>query len=100
MIAVYYNYPNSGFTIHEGMNYEEARVQLKPKPRVDSVTLENITEIVEKVKSQDLKFASNRDLNDLWLEIDFGDVVFEKAFAEFVLRILGKRYKRFRDIWN
>jgi len=99
MIAVYYNYPNSGFTIHEGMTVEEARVQFKLNPRVYPVTFENIAKIVKKIKSPDLKFASNQAENDLWLEINFGDVVFEKAFAEYILRVLGKRYKPFRDIW-
>ena len=99
MIAVYYNYPNSGFTIHEGMTVEQSRVQLKPNPRIEFVTVEDISQIVKWVNSPDLKFASNQAENDLWLQIDFHDLVFEKAFAEYVLRLLGNRYKRFRDVW-
>ena len=99
MIAVYYNYPNSGFSIHEGQTVEESHVHSKPSPRIFHVTIHNITDIVKKITNSDFKFAAYQDVNDLWLEINFDDVIFEKAFAEYVLRLLGKRYKPFQEIY-
>lgn len=99
MIAVYYNYPNSGFTIHEGQTVEESRVHSKPKPRIIHVTLKNLSKVVTRVTNPDFKFAAKQEENDLWMEINFGDLEFEKAFAEFILRQLGKRYKLFREIY-
>ena len=44
-----------------------------------------------------VKFAANRDFNDLWLEFDFGNKKQQIKFAENEIKeILSKRYTPFR----
>jgi len=36
-------------------------------------------------------------VNDVWLEIDFQDEAFERSVGEYIVRLLGKRYKPLAD---
>lgn len=98
MIAVYYNYPNSGFTIHENCSVEKCQTHKKVKQRVLCIKKANLLENLKDFYNQKYRFGSVQELNDMWLEIDFGDNTLEIAIAECILFLLGKQYKPFRDI--
>jgi len=40
------------------------------------------------------RFGSNAAVNDLWLEVEMGDVAFEAAVVHYIKGVLGRRYQR------
>jgi hypothetical protein len=52
----------------------------------------SITDELGRFKSGDHRFASQAELNDMWLDIDFSDTDFEVAVARHVHRLLSGRY--------
>lgn len=76
----------------------ECQAHKKSKQRVIYINIENISDVLKSFHNHKYRFGSVQELNDMWLEIDFGDNSFEIAIAEYILFLLGKQYKPFRDI--
>lgn len=98
MIAVYYNYPNNGFTIHKNCSVLECQTHGKTDQRVLYINIDTTSERLKNFQSQEHKFRSVQELNDMWLEIDFGNNTFEIAIAEYILFLLGTQYKPFHNV--
>jgi len=62
------------------------------------ITLATFAEELARFARKEHRFASEARLNDMWLEIDFDDVAFERAVGEYLIRILAKRYSPFRTV--
>ena len=98
MIAVYLNYPNKRFSIHTGSTVEEKQKLGKTNQRVIKININNLSEYFQSFESQRYKFKSSREYNDMWLEINLGNMDFEIAVAMHIVHLLGKKYKPFRGI--
>lgn len=97
MIAVYINYPNKRFSIHRNSAVNEKQISEKVNQRVLKINISNLSDYLMKFKQSKYKFESSQKFNDMWLEINFGNINFEVAVAEYILFLLGKRYKPFRE---
>ena len=56
----------------------------------------NRSTISEKLRrfDDDCRFGANPETNDMWLTVDFGDLIFERAVVLHVQKRLGNRYRR------
>ena len=91
MIHAYINYPNSRGAIHADPNcnyIEMHRKEDRRRLRIDAASISAALSTLD-----EMPFRSQADANDLWLEIDFDDLAFERGVAEFVVRRLGARYR-------
>jgi hypothetical protein len=91
MIHAYLNYPNSHGTFHSDAACTLVRVHRKEGQRVLRIDPASFAAALNVLST--MPFRSEADANDLWLEIDFNDLAFERAVAEFVVRRLGARYR-------
>ena len=92
MIKVYINYPNSDFSIYEiDLNHSNIQKNKKQNQRKLIINSSNFTEELLEFKTK-YKFSSNSEENDLWLDIDTGDTVFDKNIAFEILQELFKQY--------
>jgi hypothetical protein len=98
MIKVYFNYPNSRITVHGDPRCTHIQSHEKPGQRSITIDLESFSTEIRKFEtgSDGYRFASHRGENDMWVTINFGDPAFEAAVSQFLHKLLGKRYKRFR----
>jgi len=94
MIYVYINYPNSGFTIHRSASCPQIRVSRKEGQRIIRINVPDQNEIQATFTKKTLKFASTKELNDLWLEISVELPELEDGILSFIRELLGTRYKR------
>lgn len=97
MIAVYINYPNKRFSIHKNSSVKEKQISEKVDQRVLKINISNLSNHLMKFKQGEFKFAASQEFNDMWLEINSENTAFDDAIAEYVLFLLGKRYKPFRE---
>jgi hypothetical protein len=98
MINVYLNYPNSIATIHQTSDcprIHQHHTQNQRRLKIDLLTIETV---LKTIMDGELEFRSEQGLNDVWLEIDFGDLEFEIAVIKFILRQLGKQYAPFDSL--
>ena len=92
MTSVYINYPNPHFSLEHARNVAERTRYEKEDRRVSRITPETFEIEMGRFRRAEVRFAASRDFNDLWLEIDFGDETFERGIAEYIQRLLGRRY--------
>jgi len=97
MLAVYLNYPNPTISAHPGMSSAELKMHHKPDQRLVTINVKTLSPELLKFGNKDYRFASDSDLNDMWLEIEFDDPVFELAVLAHVHHLLGLHYKPFAD---
>lgn len=98
MLHVYINYPNPHMTIHADANCRSIRQSGKAEPRISEINLGTLTEELSKFADKEYAFAANPAQNDIWLDIDLEDEIFERAVAEFVLRLIGSFYTPLRGL--
>jgi hypothetical protein len=96
MIKAYFNYPNSRMRMHADPNCSDIEKSGKSAQRKINMNRESLHEKLVEIGK--LSFTSTKAQNDLWLTIDFGNLVEEEAEAKRILKRLGERYKRFRAI--
>ena len=63
------------------------------QPKVRSLSLE-----LQRFVAQEYQFGSEAETNDMWLELDFSDPVFERAVVEYVKSILALHYSPFARV--
>jgi len=95
MLRAYFNYPNPHITLHSDTTSKEFQKQNKQNQRLSRITLQSFSTELSRLNG--LKFGSNADENDLWLEIDFGDRRFEIEIYGYVRRLLGGQYSVFTN---
>ena len=93
MIKVYYNYPRPRMRMHANLNCSAIEKSGKAPQR--KISINRDSQRAKLIELKDLTFASDKSQNDLWLTIDFGNVVEEEAEAKRILRTLGEHYTRF-----
>lgn len=91
MIHAYVNYPNSRGALHTAPDCSFVGMHGKPGQRRVRLDAGSMSKGLETLAS--LPFRADADANDLWLEIDFEDLPFEHAVAEFIVRRLGLRFR-------
>jgi len=97
MIKVYINYPNSDFSIYEiDLNHPNIQKNNKANQRKLLINSYNFTEELLTFKTK-YKFSSNSIENDLWTDIDTGDMMFDKYIAFEILKKLSEEYKPFQN---
>jgi hypothetical protein len=92
--ALYINYPNARFSLYPGTSLSACVVQDKPNRRTIRISPETFSVVLQHFVQGKIDFASTCERNDFWLDLDFDDQKFEKALAEHLQRLLGRRYGR------
>jgi hypothetical protein len=92
MTSIYIDYPIPSFTPKHGIPAEDSRIHHKENQRVIRINAENFSTEIQPFILQQIKFSSTAGVNDLWVEIDFGDEQFELEIGKFIQRLLGQRY--------
>ena len=98
MLAVYINYPNPLISVHQDTACANIGKMSKPgqrKLRLDVGTLS--TELL-KFQHKEYRFAADATLNDMWLEIDFGDRRFEEEVLRYVQMLIGSHYRPLKGV--
>lgn len=95
MLTVYFNYPNSYISIHGDRYCGEIPDDPKPNHREVDIDLSNVDDELERLYQH--PFGSTVAKNDMWVRVNFGDEAAEKAIINKIQKILGRRYKPFRE---
>ncbi len=92
MTKVYLNYPNPHMTIHGDSACLQIGKMDKLDQRTVTITPDSFADAICQLDNKTFQFGSSAPVNDAWLSVDFDDQLFEAAVADYVLRLLGKRY--------
>jgi hypothetical protein len=95
VLKAYVNYPNSHVTIHRHGDCSSIQQQRKPEQRVVRLETSTLSSELKKFEQKQYTFAADASRNDLWLEVDFGDLEFERAVVAYVKKILASHYTPF-----
>jgi hypothetical protein len=95
MINVYLNYPNSTATIHQTSDCPRIHAHHSPNQRLLKLNIETFEHIIRDFIEGNFTFRAEAELNDAWLEIDFGDLAFEIAIVHYIIFLLGRQYAPF-----
>ena len=60
------------------------------------IDLASTSEVLQMLSTSAVRFASNRELNDLWFSVDLDDHDFEFAIVRYIRNVFGRRYSVFR----
>ena len=96
MLQAYINYPEPHLTTHADSTCSQISKMAKPGQRKVRLDASTLSRELQKFAARVYRFGSNSQVNDMWLEIDFGDEEFERAVSEYVLRLVTTHYRRFR----
>lgn len=97
MIRVYLNYPNHHVYIHAESSCSKIQQQRKVDQRVVQLNDESLSRELKRFKDEEYQFGSSKEINDMWLEIDMGNLSFEKAIVEYIVALLAQHYSRFKN---
>jgi len=98
MIKAYINYPNPHVTAHYDSNCGNIQAQHKPNQRHRLINIATVSEELQNFRDKKYSFAATQERNDMWLEIDFQDQVFEIGILEYISRLLGMHYSQFAGL--
>ena len=98
MIHTYIDYPNTRMTKHRDSGCPNIQQSNKPDQQVSRINLESLSSELAKFADKTYAFASNPEQNDLWLEIDLGDISFETAVADYVLKLIAQHCTPMRGV--
>lgn len=79
-------------SVHHDPGCNRIRVMAKINQRVIRINSSNVESELKKLSNKELKFASNRYLNDVWIHIDLGEVSLEDNLVKRIKEILGHFY--------
>ena len=97
MTISYFNYPTSSITVHKDPRCSHIRSHRKEGQRLVSMNLDSLSRELGRFQFKEYRFGSIAALNDMWVEVECGDPEFDLAVTRLLHRILGKRYKPFRE---
>lgn len=97
MHSVYINYPNPAFSIRHEQSAKSRMRHPESVTRLFQINPQTASEVLTLFIDGEVNFASTSDINDCWLEVDFGDMEFELAVVKFIQTVLGRRYAPLRD---
>ena len=98
MLKAYINYPNPHVTIHANAECSRIQQQHKQEQRVVRLEVRSLSLELQRFSAQEYQFGAEAETNDMWLELDFSDPVFEKAVVEYVRSILALHYSPFARV--
>ena len=96
MLRVYLNYPVSRISVHADPDCTYfARIN-PDAGRMVRINPATISAELQRFINKEHTFRSEAGFNDLRLEIDFGDLKFEREILSYIHRLLGKHYRPFK----
>ena len=95
MLSAYINYPNAQVTVHRDSSCATVRQRNKQGQRTVRLNIRSLSSELGHFSDKTYRFASEADLNDMWLELDFRDAHFERALLDYVRLLLAQHYKPF-----
>ena len=98
MLTAYLNYPNPKISVYPGVACSEIKKKEKKGLRQIHIDIDTISMELLRFQEKEYKFAAMADFNDMWLEIEFNDLVFESAVLEYVRVLLAKHYTPFASV--
>ena len=98
MIRSYINYPNPKISVHNNQACPEIMKQNKPNQRTININVNSISRELQSFINRNYTFDSTSEENDMWLEIDFDDLVFEMNLLDYIRRIIATHYIPFSNI--
>lgn len=98
MIKTYINYPNPHVTVHNDPNCKSIQSHDKLDQRYRYINWETIAMELENFRNNEYRFTASSESNDMWLEIDFQDQIYESDVLEFICRLLGEHHSPFKDL--
>ena len=96
MLEVYLNYPNSKVTVHGDMACGSIRQRGKTGQRRVTVDRDTLDRELRRFAAEH-GFGSTAAKNDMWVRLDFGNVVEEERTLGRIVETLGVRYTPFRE---
>ena len=98
MLSAYINYPNAQVTVHRDGSCASVRQRNKEGQRTVRLNIRTLSSELGKFSDKAYRFASEADLNDMWLDVDFNDETFERSVVDYVRSLLGQHYKPFAGV--
>jgi len=98
MVKAYINYPNPKISIHNNLSCSQIMKQNKANQRIIKIDVNSISNELKNFINRTYTFGSTPDDNDMWLEIDFEDILFEMNLLEYIRKIIAKHYMPFNGI--
>jgi len=98
MIKAYVNYPNPHITAHQELSCGDIQKMRKADQRYIIINMSTISGEIRKFSNKEYVFAAHPGANDMWLEIDFENLNFERALLDYIHILIGKYYSPFVDI--
>ena len=98
MLAVYINYPRTRVSIHLDSSVEENQRHAKAGQRILVISISTLSDYLEKFKNREYRFEPNQEFNDMWIEVDFGSVIFERAVVDYIIALIAERYPKMGSI--
>lgn len=89
MLTAYMNYPNLKMTVHADRACSQIGKRGKKGQRLIQIELDTLTSELLKFVREEHKFEANTTFNDMWLEVNLGDVVFEEAVLAYILHLVS-----------
>ena len=79
-------------SVHHDPGCNRIKVMDKIDQRVISINSSTVESELKKLSNKELKFAASRDLNDVWIHIDLGEISLEENLVKRINEILGHFY--------
>ncbi len=95
MLRAYINYPNPHIETHGNSGCATIQQHQKQGQRVVNLELTSLSLELQRFATKAYPFAANRELNDMWINVDFADAAFERAVVEYVRTLLSMHYMPF-----
>lgn len=92
MLYVYINYPTGRISVHQDPDCNRIQVMNKADQRVIHIERSNAESLLGKFEDKEIKFGSNSQHNDAWLQIELGNVILEENLVKNIQDILGRNY--------
>ena len=70
----------------------------KPNQRVILITVETLSEELQRFESKEYRFEAEKNFNDMWVVTHFGDAAFEEDVLERIHHLIGNHYSSFRRV--
>ncbi len=97
MTSVYINYPNPHFSIEHGVTSLSRIRHEKDDRRLVTFTPHTLSSALLPFINAEVQFGASQAVNDMWLDLDFGNQEFEIALVKYIQTLLGRRYRPLAD---
>lgn len=91
-MRAYINYPNPHITIHRDPHCAEFHKNRKTDQRTITVNLQTIKKVLTDFIEEKYRFAAEKSLNDLWLDITLDSPEQETGLVFIIQALIGLRY--------